>query len=272
MATSEAQEMEALYKDLWSAHSGGLYALLDRSLDPRSADLMLDMVEDFGVGPGDKVLDIGCGLGIHSLGLARRFGCRVVALDSAISNLKGARDRAVKESTGADISFVQGAIRRLPYPTAGADFLWCRDMLVHVRDLGSGLAECARVMKPGAIMLLLTTMGTDLLYDGEASRLFRPIHIVGKNLKRSYFESAIENAGLQISARESIGAEILEYIEERDGRYSREMLRISRMIRGKDKFAFILGEGRYQMALALYYWSVYIMIGKLADVIYTVRR
>ncbi len=60
------------------------------------------------VHPPDRVLDLACGVGRHSLELARR-GFRVVGVDRTRTYLEEARTRARKE--GLDVGFVQADMR-----------------------------------------------------------------------------------------------------------------------------------------------------------------
>jgi hypothetical protein len=144
-------------------------------------------------------------------------------------------------------------------------------MLLHVPDLERVINECARVLKPGKAMVLLVTLSTKLLYPGESEQLFGPLGVVSRNLSRQVMEGACDQAGLSITTREEIGAEHLEFIEEREGRYGRELMRLARMVRDKEEMSARIGDHRYKIALSLYYWSVYLLIGKLTDVIYILQ-
>jgi len=73
------------------------------------------MVALLGLPPGAKVLDLCCGVGRHSLELARR-GFQVTAVDRTASYLAEARGRASKE--GLEIEFVQEDMRTFVRPEA----------------------------------------------------------------------------------------------------------------------------------------------------------
>lgn len=67
-------------------------------------DQILQLVN---IPPGSKILDLGCGLGRHSLELSRR-GYKVTGIDLCTSYLSEARKKAASENL--DIEFIQGNI------------------------------------------------------------------------------------------------------------------------------------------------------------------
>jgi len=64
----------------------------------------------------------------------------------------------------------------------------------------------------------------------------------------------------------------MQYYEERDGRCSRELMRLARMIQAREKFLAEMGEANYAIRSALYHWVVYQLIGKLSSTIYTLQK
>jgi hypothetical protein len=145
-------------------------------------------------------------------------------------------------------------------------------MLVHVEQLEQGVSECCRVLKPGGTMMVLTTFATDLMEPKELAAICEPIGVQAANLAPDYMETIFQRAGLTIQSKEIVGAEFIEHIDERDGRYSKELLRIARMLRERDHFLAALGETQYTLALAVYRWSVYLLLGKLSMTIYILRK
>jgi hypothetical protein len=82
--------LEAFYTFLWPPEEDEarkrLLAILDEDLGGRPIDLLYDLAQELGVRASSLVLDAGCGQGNHSVQLAARFGCRVIALDPLDSN------------------------------------------------------------------------------------------------------------------------------------------------------------------------------------------
>jgi ubiquinone/menaquinone biosynthesis C-methylase UbiE len=264
--------METIYKHMWSARSAELLARLDQSLYPRSPSMLYDFTAELGINAASRVLDAGCGMGTHSCGLAARYGCAVVGLDLAESNLKLARTRTRKEGLSDLITYQHGDIQNMPFSDAMFDLVWCRDMLVHVRQLGKAFAECTRVLKPGGAMIIHTTFATDLLEPKEAAWLYEILDIVPENMSPAHFEETCDTAGLQMHLREEIGSEWLEYAEEQQEHYSQEILHIARMKRAHASLVADFGQSAYDVMLAVHLWNISLLLGKLNSTVYVLRK
>ena len=107
-----------------------------------------------GVHEGERLLDLGCGGGRHAFG-ALRLGARVVAVDAAASEVAQVRDTvgamvdAGEVSSGAEAGMVQGDALRLPFADASFDRVIAAEVLEHIPEDGSAMAELARVLRPG---------------------------------------------------------------------------------------------------------------------------
>ncbi len=101
-----------------------------------------------GVGPGDRVVDVGCGPGA-AVRLAARRGASVTGVDPAavMRRLAGV---LTPSRARARISYVDGAAEQLPLPDDSATVLWSIAAVHHWPDLGAGLAEARRVLEPGS--------------------------------------------------------------------------------------------------------------------------
>jgi ubiquinone/menaquinone biosynthesis C-methylase UbiE len=160
-------DLDWIYSHLWSMH-GDDFAHLDQSLGPRPPTMLIDLAATLGIGANHTVLDLGCGRGVHSLDLSRRFGCRVVGVDVVISRLLEAEVLPTDR-----VAYVNASAEAPPFPPAVFDLIWCRDMLVHVSDLRRCFAECRRCLKVDGRFLIFTTFATENLEPKEAGHLFR---------------------------------------------------------------------------------------------------
>jgi SAM-dependent methyltransferase len=264
--------MDGLYPALLEAHLSGEFAFLDESLHPRPPEAWLSLAGEAGLDQGMTILDVGCGRGDSARLLARRHGCHALGMDLALGTLIQAAAVQREERPLEMADFGQATAEALPLADGAVDLVLCRDMLLHVEDLGLGLAECTRVLRPGGSMLILATIAGEHLGRAEAAALFEPLAIVPRNLDGDRLEAIFEALELASVRKEIIWGERLEYLEQEGGYYSRELMRLARMRRDPDRYQAALGAERYEMVLALYTLSIYLLIGKLVDVIYWLKK
>jgi demethylmenaquinone methyltransferase/2-methoxy-6-polyprenyl-1,4-benzoquinol methylase len=100
------------------------------------------------VRPGDRVLDACCGTGDLALA-ARDAGATVVGLDFSEAMLERARRKA------PDVEWVRGDLLALPFAAASFDAATVGFGVRNVEDLEHGLAELARVVRPGGRVAIL---------------------------------------------------------------------------------------------------------------------
>lgn len=100
---------------------------------------------------GQRVLDVGCGAGIHSAALVER-GADVLGVDVSGSMLAEARER-VPEATfrQADVGESLGGVA-----AGSVDVVVCLHVLSHVPDLETPFEEFARVLGPGGTLVCST--------------------------------------------------------------------------------------------------------------------
>ncbi len=109
-----------------------------------------------GVGPGDAVLDAGCGTGRYAVELTRR-GFAVTGIDRSFELLEEARSRA--RDAGLPITLLEADLLDLPGPPPGRlhDAIVCRGVLndiVGAADRTAALGGFARVLRPGGVVWL----------------------------------------------------------------------------------------------------------------------
>jgi SAM-dependent methyltransferase len=97
-----------------------------------------------------RVLDLGCGTGELSLAVAAA-GVRVSACDISAEMLRRAADSDLR---GA-VEWVQlePSWRELPFGPAEFDAVVAASVLEYVEDPSTVLGECARVLRPGGVMV-----------------------------------------------------------------------------------------------------------------------
>lgn len=106
--------------------------------------------------PGDVVLDVGCGTGTLALDVAQRVGSagHVAGIDPSAQQISHARAKAARRRL--PIEFQNGVIEQLPFPEQTFDVVLSTLMMHHLPAplKRQGLAEIARVLKPGGRLII----------------------------------------------------------------------------------------------------------------------
>lgn len=96
-----------------------------------------------------SVLDIGCGPGTQTLDLAALLpGARIAAVDAHEPFVTVARERVRAAGVADRVSVVLGDMRRLDWPDACFDLLWCEGA-IYVMGVREALGAWRRLLKPG---------------------------------------------------------------------------------------------------------------------------
>jgi ubiquinone/menaquinone biosynthesis C-methylase UbiE len=132
---------------------------------PYSQRLFLDLPRPFmrrqtlramlDLAPGERVLEVGPGIGYYSLDVARQLAPagRLDVLDLQQPMLDELMRRAALLGT-ANIVATQGDARDLPFPTATFDAAFLVATLGEIPDRDQALRELHRVLKPGGRLVV----------------------------------------------------------------------------------------------------------------------
>lgn len=112
------------------------------------------LVQEAGLQPGDRVLDVGCGTGVVARRAAAELGPDgdVVGLDLNEGMLDVARDESA--GIGARIGWRQGDATELPFPNEAFDVVLCQQVLQFVSNPAAALREMRRVLAPDGRLAL----------------------------------------------------------------------------------------------------------------------
>lgn len=110
---------------------------------------------------GYSFLDVGCGGGFLTEEFCR-LGLSVTGIDASHNSVITAKAHAEQEQDAepALINYVRGFAERLPLRNASFDLVACCDVLEHVADPRTVIAETSRVLKPGGILFYETVNRT----------------------------------------------------------------------------------------------------------------
>ncbi len=109
--------------------------------------------------PGEQALDVGCGTGTLALEVARSIGPggSITGVDPGSQQIARARAKAARRHVSqVSIEFHIGVIEQLPFPDQTFDVVFSTLMMHHLPAplKRQGLAEIARVLKPGGRLVI----------------------------------------------------------------------------------------------------------------------
>lgn len=106
--------------------------------------------------PGERVLEVGCGLGADARELAERVGPdgAVTAIDVSQAMIDAATER---HDPALDVTYERADVTSLPYGDGTFDVVRIERVLQHVADADLACREMARVLKPGGRLLAYDT-------------------------------------------------------------------------------------------------------------------
>lgn len=102
--------------------------------------------------PGIRLLDVGCGPGTITAGLARAVApTEVIGLDAEPGVLEHARAHTSEEAVD-NVAFVAGDVYQLDFADAEFDVVYANQLLQHLADPVRALKQMRRVLKPGGLL------------------------------------------------------------------------------------------------------------------------
>jgi 2-polyprenyl-6-hydroxyphenyl methylase / 3-demethylubiquinone-9 3-methyltransferase len=134
--------------DIWW-HPHTILHLLKTSINPWRVSYSGNIIKKLGIEPNGKTaLEVGSGGGILTEEICK-MGFTTTGIDPSDNSLQTAKNHA--RAGGLNIQYDKGTGEQLPYPDNSFDFVFCCDVLEHVRDLPKVISEISRVLKPNGI-------------------------------------------------------------------------------------------------------------------------
>ena len=158
-----AENMTVEQQNFDPAEVGKFNDLANRWWDPEGEfkplhqmnPLRIDYIDGRAPLTGKRCLDVGCGGGILSEGMAKK-GAEVTGIDYAGAALNVARLH-LKTSGLESVRYLDTSADSLASEEPAAyDVMTCLEVLEHVPDPGLLIADCARLVKPGGDLFFST--------------------------------------------------------------------------------------------------------------------
>jgi ubiquinone/menaquinone biosynthesis C-methylase UbiE len=120
----------------------------------RGLEATLEIAEWMKAGPGDRLLDIGSGIGGPARYFANRFGCAVTGIDLMAEFCDVARHLTRLLDLENRVGFELGDALAMPFADASFDGAYSMNVSMNIADKGAFYREVHRVLKPGAWVVL----------------------------------------------------------------------------------------------------------------------
>ncbi|QUQ65825.1 2-methoxy-6-polyprenyl-1,4-benzoquinol methylase, mitochondrial [Kutzneria sp. CA-103260] len=114
----------------------------------RLTDVLIDLLE---LRPGERMLDVGCGIGEPAIRLASRVDAAITGVSINRGQVLTAAARAA--AAGVVVRFEEADALELPYADGSFDAAWAFESLLHM-DRDRALREIHRVLRPGGRVVI----------------------------------------------------------------------------------------------------------------------
>ncbi|MCL4559098.1 MAG: class I SAM-dependent methyltransferase [Chloroflexi bacterium] len=101
------------------------------------------------IGKDKTILEVGCGVGVTTCHLAKRYGCRVVGVDLSEQMVAWAQKRVVRRGLAGRIELKVADAQDLPFEDGRFDAVICESVAAFPPDKARVIGEFSRVAKPG---------------------------------------------------------------------------------------------------------------------------
>ena len=159
----------------------------DELLQSRSAAVYADFLLPHLV-DGPRVLDVGCGPGSITIGLASEIPAgQFVGIDEE-DDFAGARDYAAEHGIG-NVEFRVGDMYALDFQDGQFDACLCHSMLETLDRPTDGLLEIERVLKPGGVLGVACVEYGGLILSGPDVDVLRQFYALRERLWQLHWQA-----------------------------------------------------------------------------------
>lgn len=202
---------------LWGAKHFGYYPNARADISERQAQgLMQDLVaQNLGLQPGQAILDAGCGQGVVSTYLAKKYRCHIDGVTIVPFEIPRAQRLAQKTGVTDRVKYHLMDYSQTNFPNDSFDGIYTMETLSHSPDVRKTLNEFWRILKPGGKIALFeyTTAEDDRFTPRERSAMQMIIEgsaMLGlKDIRHDRFPQTMSGVGFVNAREQNISSQVL---------------------------------------------------------------
>jgi arsenite methyltransferase len=202
-ATSRGLDPAAIKACCATSYSSDIVTLLlGASYHPGGTQLTRRLLDTLDVGPGDRLVDVACGVGATGLLAAQEYGAFVDGVDLSEANVKLATSAAAAADLADRVRFHHGDAEALPLAHAGWDVVVCECALCTFPDKATAAAEMARVLGRGGRAGITDITADPTRLPAELTGLAAWVACIADARPDAEYRGLLEAAGMRVAAVE----------------------------------------------------------------------
>ena len=165
---------------------------------------------------GSKILEVGCGAGLTTRYLAKKYDVKIIGIDISEKMIKKAKERNKKLKNA---EFMVADAQNLPFKDNTFDIVFTESVIAMVPDKLKAIKEFKRVAKPGGYIGLNEVTWTKDPPENLSEYLSMTVGDA-KMLKKEGYAKLLEDAGLKNITVRTRKIEMLTEIKENIRRFN----------------------------------------------------
>ncbi len=208
-----SEDADNFYLHIWGGEDIhiGLYQSEREEIAAASRRTVVRLADRLpAIGADAQILDIGSGYGGAARYLAKRFGCKVIALNLSEKENQRNRELSTAAGLGSLINVVDGSFEAIPLEDASVDVVWSQDAILHSGRRDQVIAEVSRVLKPGGHFVFTDPMESGNCARADLEPVLARIHLETLGSPQFYEKTAKAN-GLELVAWEEKTPQLIRH-------------------------------------------------------------
>lgn len=144
---------------------------------------------------GQRILDIGCGIGGPAFLLASKYGAKVVGIDIEPQLIEQAQRRAEELGLSSSCEFVAVEPGPMPFPDESFDIVLSTGVIMQIEDKNQVFEEALRLLKPGGVLTCYDWMKPEGEYSEDMHYWFKMERLTYSMKTFREYEQMLEEAG-----------------------------------------------------------------------------